>query len=100
MLDIICDLLYYKWVANKCAAMAQEVERILGKDEVTSSTLVSSSRKNSCSKEQEFFQLYSPFGELYCSAVIFGLRPSDIRFASFGGEYNITFANGKNITMP
>ena len=46
--------------------------------------------KISCSFEQEFFQLYSPFGELYCSAVIFGLCPSDIRFASFGGEYNIT----------
>ena len=29
-------------------------------------------------------------GELYCFAVVFGLRPSHIRFASFEGEYNIT----------
>ena len=34
--------------------MAQEVERILGKDEVTSSTLVSSSKK-SRSSERDFF---------------------------------------------
>ena len=29
-------------------------------------------------------------GEWYCFAVVFGLRPSHIRFASFEGEYNIT----------
>ena len=46
MLDIICDLRYNNQVANNYAAMAQEVERILGKDEVTSSTLVSSSKKD------------------------------------------------------
>ena len=45
MLDIIRDLKYNNQVANMNAAMAQEVERILGKDEVTSSTLVSSSKK-------------------------------------------------------
>ena len=57
----------------KYAAMAQVVEHILGKDEVTSSNLVSSSRKKSCSKEQDFFQLNPPLrvdelllrGELY-----------------------------------
>ena len=27
------------------------------------------------------------------------LMPSDIRFASFGGEYNITATNGSNITF-
>ena len=27
------------------------------------------------------------------------LTPSDIRFASFGGEYNITATNGSNITF-
>ena len=43
MLDIICGLKYNNQVANIYAAMAQEVERILGNDEVTSSTLVSSS---------------------------------------------------------
>ena len=46
MLDIIRDLKYNNQVANMNAAMAQEVERILGKDEVTSSTLVSSSIMN------------------------------------------------------
>ena len=40
-------------------------------------------------------QLYSPCGELYCFAVLFGFKPSAIRFASFGGEYNITFAYAK-----
>ena len=38
-------------------------------------------------------------GELYCFAVIFGLRPSDIRFASLEGEWNITKSNGLNITF-
>ena len=42
-------------VANKYAAMAQEVERILGKDEVTSSTLVSSSKK----KRHDFNRVFS-----------------------------------------
>ena len=46
MLDFICGLGYNNQVANIYAAMAQEVERILGKDEVTSSTLVSSSKKS------------------------------------------------------
>ncbi len=52
--------MYNNCAIEYCAAMAQSVERILGKDEVTGSIPVSSSRKNSCSKEQEFFQLYSP----------------------------------------
>ena len=55
--------------------MAQEVERILGKDEVTSSTLVSSSRKSSCSFEQELFQLYSPLASyIEQRSVIFALQ--------------------------
>ena len=37
--------------------------------------------------------------ELYCIAVIFGLRPSDICFASLEGEWNITKSNGLNITF-
>ena len=37
--------------------------------------------KSNC-KEQLLFQLYSPYGEWYCCAVIFGFLPSDIRFAS------------------
>ncbi len=51
-------------------------------------------------------QLYSPYGELYCFAVVFGFHPSYIRSASLDGEYNITkidrlsyhFANRQNIT--
>ena len=68
------------------ALIAQSVEHAAVNRSVTGSSPVWGARKNSCSKEQEFFQLYSPFGELYCSAVIFGLRPSDIRFASFKGR--------------
>ena len=37
--------------------------------------------------------------ELYCFAVIFGLRPSDICSASLEGEWNITKSNGLNITF-
>ena len=40
------------------AAIAQQVERILGKDEVASSNLASSSRKNSCSKKNKSFFSY------------------------------------------
>ena len=29
-------------------------------------------------RKQTVFQLYSPYGELYCFAVIFGFQPSDI----------------------
>ena len=46
-----------------------------------------------------FFLLYSPFGEFYCFAVVFGFSPSDIRYASLGGEYNITATIGSNITV-
>lgn len=49
-----------------------------------------------------FFQLYSPYGEWYCCAVIFGFLPSDIRFASARANiislcrrHNITFASEK-----
>ena len=38
----------------KYAAMAQVVEHVLGKDEVTSSNLVSSSRKNLVRKNEVF----------------------------------------------
>ena len=44
LLDFNYYLGYNNQVAIKYAARAQEVERILGKDEVTSSTLVSSSK--------------------------------------------------------
>ena len=42
--------------------MAQEVERILGKDEVTSSTLVSSSKKKDTMKIVSFFLCLCPQG--------------------------------------
>ena len=48
-------------------------------------------RKRRLRKQSSFLVIFA-FGELYCFAVIFGLRPSDIRFASFNGEYNITSA--------
>ena len=33
-------------------------------------------------RSQVLFRLYSPYGACYCSAVICGFLPSDIRFAS------------------
>ena len=44
MLDKVSQFLYNN-ICCKYAAMAQVVEHILGKDEVTSSNLVSSSKK-------------------------------------------------------
>ena len=44
------------------------------------------SEKSTSATQMCFFQLYSP-------------AASDIRFASFGGEYNITEAKGFNITF-
>ena len=40
-----------------CAAMAQSVERILGKDEVTGSIPVSSSKNPECDSIQDFYLL-------------------------------------------
>lgn len=37
-------------------------------------------------------QLYSPKGEFYCFAVIFGFRQVIVSFGQFMGEYNITKA--------
>ncbi len=51
--------------------MAQEVERILGKDEVTSSTLVSSSKKLLFKKNKSFLVIFAlrrvilSFAQLY-----------------------------------
>ena len=42
----ICRYLIYNGKAVKNAAIAQQVERILGKDEVASSNLASSSKKS------------------------------------------------------
>ncbi len=43
--------------------MAQVVEHFLGKEEVTSSNLVSSSRKNSLRKSQGVFSMMFAFGK-------------------------------------
>ena len=50
------NLLSYTSRLRIDAAMAQSVERVLGKDEVPSSNLGSSSRKNSLRFLKEFFQ--------------------------------------------
>ena len=64
-------------------------------------------------KNKSFFQLYSPYGELYCFVVIFGLRPSDIASRVWGANIisllprqkyhydarnNITLCEAQNIT--
>ena len=53
-------------------------------------------------------QFYSPYGEFYCFAVIFRLRPSDIAFGSFEANKiklkpNASISllpQGNNITLP
>ena len=50
----------------KYAAMAQQVEHVLGKDEVTSSNLVSSSTKKPLNTV-----VFLYFNEIYCGARIF-----------------------------
>ena len=54
-LDIFSGVIY-NGKAVKNAAIAQSVERILGKDEVASSNLASSSRKKDFTKVKSFFQ--------------------------------------------
>ena len=46
-----------------------------------------------------FFQLYSPCGEWYCYAVIFGFLPSDICFASVRANIISLWALANNITF-
>ena len=68
-------------------------------------SLAARQKKSNCVL-QLLFQLYSPCGELYCYAVIFGFQPSDIalrqlkraNIISLRQRRNITFATGKNIT--
>ena len=80
------------------AAMAQEVERILGKDEVTSSTLVSSSRKKDFTFVESFFQLNPPLrvGEILLRNVKSSLRSGEI--AAAVGGFNSTFCVAKDFT--
>ena len=62
MLDKTAFINYNSNVAKINAAMAQVVEHILGKDEVTSSNLVSSSRKTLVRKNKSFLVIFA-FGE-------------------------------------
>lgn len=55
LLDIVRALSYNNKVANIYAAMAQMVERVLGKDEVGSSSLPSSSKKSYCFCNRIFY---------------------------------------------
>ena len=48
-------ILWYKNVAIQCAAVAQSAERILGKDEVGSSNLPSSSKAFEIARFQRLF---------------------------------------------
>ena len=60
LLKFILDFIFplaYNIKADKFAAMAQMVEHILGKDEVTGSIPVSSSRKNLFTFVKRFFYL-------------------------------------------
>ena len=53
-----CEYIRYNTKVEICAAMAQVVEHILGKDEVTSSNLVSSSKNPSDYCLRDFY--FSP----------------------------------------
>ena len=66
----------------------------------------SAARKKHICLQMCFFQLYSPTASSIASQ-LYSATPSDIRFASFGGEYNITaersgaisLLRSKNITL-
>ena len=68
-----CGFLVYNGKAVKNAAIAQSVERILGKDEVASSNLASSSKKSVIPTGMADFLLLIPF-ELAKPVKIWGTR--------------------------
>ena len=78
--------------------MAQMVERVLGKDEVTGSIPVSSSKKTLVRMNKSFFsyirlrRVILSFAQLYLLRKCYSLR-------EFWGEYNITETVGFNITF-
>ena len=55
-------------------------------------------RKNSCSKEQEFFS-YIRLRRVILLRSYIRLMPSDIALRAVKGEYNITETEGFNITF-
>ena len=65
----------YNGKAVKNAAIAQSVERILGKDEVASSNLASSSKRKPIRFGWAFFWIYGA-GELATSSVLSALADS------------------------
>ena len=71
------------------AGVAHPVERHLAKVEVASSSLVTRSIEKADCVSNRLFQLYSPFGEFYCFAVILAYA-SGIALRAVSGEYNTT----------
>ena len=88
--------------AEQAQATADDYATVEG-----TSNLSFSAKKNlSWTISTEVFQLYSPIGELYCFAVIFGLRRVIFASRVLEGEYNITvnlftisLLRSKNITL-
>ena len=73
---------------------------------IPSSNLGGASRKNSCSKEQEFFQLYSPSASyielrsvIFASQVIFALRVLKANIISLKPKVSISLSRSENITL-
>ena len=77
-------------------------EQLICNQQVVGSTPITSSKKKASFvfRTKALFSVILACGELYCVAVLFGLRRVILRFAQFKGEYNITATNGSNITMP
>ena len=100
-------LFLYIWGSNKEGALAEENspvdsfcrrgnEHKRGDRRVAPEIPTVSTKKPTC-QNKSVFQLFRALCELYCYAVILGLCPSDIRFASFEGKYNLTNTNQKTI---
>ena len=61
-------------------------------------SLAARQKKSNCVL-QLLFQLYSPCGELYCYAVIFGFQPSDIALRQLKRANIISLRQRRNITF-
>ena len=101
-------LFLYIWESNKEEALAEENspvdcfgrrgnERKRGDRRVAPEIPTVSTKKKAIAKAIAFFSYIRASRELYCYEVIFGLRPSDIRFASFEGRYNIANINQRTV---
>ena len=58
--DIKWNNRYNNWACSRYASVAQSVVHLTRNEKVACSSQVTSSRKKSCSKEQDFFQLNPP----------------------------------------